>query len=116
MRRPTILLGGGYDKDSEYTEWINSFDGKVKKLILMGATKEKIARDCEKCDFHDYVYVDTFEEEESIDLNDVLKSMADIDQEIEKVQGEFVSLLKDLTSVDADIMSSLNELIGKMER
>ena len=62
MRRPTILLGGGYDKDSEYTEWINSFDGKVKKLILMGATKEKIARDCEKCDFHDYVYVDTFEE------------------------------------------------------
>ena len=61
-------------------------------------------------------YVDTFEEEESIDLNDVLKSMADIDQEIEKVQGEFVSLLKDLTSVDADIMSSLNELIGKMER
>ena len=62
MRRPTILLGGGYDKDSEYTEWINNFDGKVKKLILMGATKEKIARDCEKCDFHDYVYVDTFEE------------------------------------------------------
>ena len=49
-------------------------------------------------------------------MNDVLKSMADIDQEIEKVQGEFVSLLKDLTSVDADIMSSLNELIGKMER
>ena len=61
-------------------------------------------------------YVDTFEEEEPIDLNDVLKSMADIDEEIEKVQGEFVSLLKDLTSVDADIMSSLNELIGKMER
>ena len=60
--------------------------------------------------------MDTFEEEEPIDLNDVLKSMADIDQEIEKVQGEFVSLLKDLTSVDVDIMSSLNELIGKMER
>ena len=62
MRRATILLGGGYDKRFEYTEWINNFDGKVKKLILMGATKEKIARDCEKCDFHDYVYVDTFEE------------------------------------------------------
>lgn len=42
MRRPTILLGGGYDKDSEYTEWINSFDGKVKKLILMGATKKRL--------------------------------------------------------------------------
>lgn len=62
MRRPTVLLGGGYDKDSEYTEWIDSFDGKVKKLILMGATREKIARDAEKCGFHDYVYADTFEE------------------------------------------------------
>ena len=62
MNRPTVLLGGGYDKDSEYTEWINSFDGKVKKLILMGATKEKIARDAEKCGFHEYVFVDTFEE------------------------------------------------------
>ena len=74
--------------------------------------------DIEKNDFNLNIprYVDTFEEEEPIDLNDVLKSMADIDQEIEKVQGEFVSLLKDLTSVDVDIMSSLNELIGKMER
>ena len=74
--------------------------------------------DIEKNDFNLNIprYVDTFEEEEPIDLNDVLKSMADIDQKIEKVQGEFVSLLKDLTSVDVDIMSSLNELIGKMER
>ena len=31
MDRPTYLIGGGYDKQSEYTEWINSFDGKVKK-------------------------------------------------------------------------------------
>lgn len=62
MNRPTILLGGGYDKNSEYTEWIESFEGKVKKLILMGATKEKIAADAEKCGFCDYVYADTFEE------------------------------------------------------
>lgn len=62
MNRPTVLLGGGYDKDSEYTEWIESFDGKVKKLILMGATREKIAADAEKCGFHEYVYADTFEE------------------------------------------------------
>ena len=33
------------------TEWINAFDGKVKKLILIGATKEKIAADAEKCGF-----------------------------------------------------------------
>lgn len=62
MNRKTVLIGGGYDKDSEYTEWIQAFDGKVKKLILIGATKEKIARDAEKCGFYDYVYADTFEE------------------------------------------------------
>ena len=62
MKRKTVLLGGGYDKDSEYTEWIKSFDGKVKKLVLLGQTKEKIAQDAEKCGFFDYVFADTFEE------------------------------------------------------
>jgi len=62
MNRPTVLLGGGYDKDSVYTEWIESFDGKVKKLILLGATKEKIAKDADACGFKDYVFADTFEE------------------------------------------------------
>ena len=62
MKRPTVLIGGGYDKDSEYTEWIESFDGKVKKLILLGQTREKIARDAEKCGFTDYVFADSFEE------------------------------------------------------
>mgnify|MGYP001049804757 FL=1 len=62
MNRRTVLIGGGYDKDSDYTEWIRAFDGKVKKLILLGQTKEKIADAAEKCGFHDYVLVDTFEE------------------------------------------------------
>ncbi len=62
MNRPTVLIGGGYDKNSEYTEWIQSFDGKVKKLILIGATREKIAADAEKCGFTDYVFAETFEE------------------------------------------------------
>lgn len=62
MNRRTVLIGGGYDKNSVYTEWIESFEGKVKKLILIGATREKIARDAEKCGFHDYVFADTFEE------------------------------------------------------
>ena len=62
MNRPTVLIGGGYDKGSEYTEWINSFEGKVKKLILLGDTKEKIAEDAEKCGFTDYEFADSFEE------------------------------------------------------
>ncbi|HIW82923.1 MAG TPA: UDP-N-acetylmuramoyl-L-alanine--D-glutamate ligase [Candidatus Dorea gallistercoris] len=66
MNRPTVLLGGGYDKDSEYTQWIRAFDGKVKKLVLLGQTREKIARDAEKCGFHDYVLADGFEEAVSL--------------------------------------------------
>lgn len=62
MNRRTVLIGGGYDKDSDYTGWIKAFDGKVKKLILLGQTKEKIADAAESCGFHDYVLVDTFEE------------------------------------------------------
>lgn len=42
MKWPTLLIGGGYDKDSEYEEWIRAFAGKVKKFVLLGATREKI--------------------------------------------------------------------------
>ena len=62
MNRPTVLIGGGYDKDSVYTEWIRSFDGKVKKLILLGETKDKIARDARECGFESYVFAGTFDE------------------------------------------------------
>lgn len=45
MSKPTILIGGGYDKGSEFDEWIESFEGKVKYLVLIGQTRKKIA-DC----------------------------------------------------------------------
>ncbi len=41
--------------------------------------------------------------------------MKQTDEEIEKTEGEFVSLLKELTSSDADIMASLNEFIQMIE-
>ena len=47
MVAPTFLIGGGYDKGSEYDEWIAAFDGKVKWLVLIGQTAQKIA-DCAK--------------------------------------------------------------------
>ena len=62
MNRPTLLIGGGYDKASEYDEWIESFDGKVKKLVLIGQTREKIAECAKKHGFTDIVLCDTFEE------------------------------------------------------
>lgn len=62
MNRPTVLIAGGYDKKADYKEWIDSFHGKVKELILLGETKEDIARDAAKEGFDQYVFVDTFEE------------------------------------------------------
>ena len=62
MNRPTLLIGGGYDKQSEYDEWIESFDGKVKKLVLIGQTREKIAQTAEKHGFRDYEFADSLEE------------------------------------------------------
>ena len=47
MVAPTFLIGGGYDKGSEYDEWIEAFDGKVKWLVLIGQIAQKIA-DCAK--------------------------------------------------------------------
>ena len=62
MNRPTVLIGGGYDKDSTYEEWINAFDGKVKKLVLLGATRDKIAETARSLGFEDIVMADSFEE------------------------------------------------------
>lgn len=62
MNCPTVLIGGGYDKESEYDEWIEAFDGKVKCLVLIGQTREKIAECAKKHGFHDIVMADTFEE------------------------------------------------------
>ena len=62
MNRKTVLIGGGYDKDSEYDEWIESFDGKVTYLVLLGATKEKIAECARKHGFENIIFVETMEE------------------------------------------------------
>lgn len=62
MVRPTILIGGGYDKQSDFHDWIRSFDGKVRYLVLIGATKEQIQKEAEECGFTDCILKDTFEE------------------------------------------------------
>ncbi len=62
MNRPTYLIGGGYDKASEYDEWIESFGGKVRKLVLIGQTREKIAECARAHGFNDIVLCDSLEE------------------------------------------------------
>ncbi len=66
MDRPTCLIGGGYDKDSAFTDWICAFDGKVKLLVLIGQTAQKIADDAQEAGFTDYVFADSLKE--AVDL------------------------------------------------
>lgn len=62
MPGPTILIGGGYDKHSEYDEWVKLFPGKVKKLILLGQTKDKIYDCCRKYGFNEVSYAEDMNE------------------------------------------------------
>lgn len=62
MVRPTLLIGGGYDKGGDFTEWIEAFDGKVKLLVLIGQTKEKIAETARRCGFEHIVLAESLEE------------------------------------------------------
>lgn len=62
MSKPTVLIGGGYDKQSEYDEWIEAFEGKVKCLVLIGQTAEKIEACARKHGVDHIVRADSFEE------------------------------------------------------
>lgn len=62
MNRPTVLIGGGYDKQSVYDEWIEAFDGKVKAFVLIGQTKDKIAACARAHGVTNIFMADTFEE------------------------------------------------------
>ena len=62
MNRPTLLIGGGYDKESSYDEWIESFDGKVRYLVLIGQTKEKIKAAAERLGFTDIILCEDLKE------------------------------------------------------
>lgn len=62
MVRPTFLIGGGYDKQSAYGEWIDAFEGKVKELVLIGQTREAIAETAREHGFTNIILKDTLEE------------------------------------------------------
>ncbi|MGI6069890.1 MAG: UDP-N-acetylmuramoyl-L-alanine--D-glutamate ligase [Blautia sp.] len=62
MDRPTLLIGGGYDKESNYEEWIQAFDGKVRYLVLIGQTREKIEAAAHRLGFMDTILADDLKE------------------------------------------------------
>lgn len=41
---PILLIAGGYEKNSDFTEFIENFNGKVKELLLLGFTAPRFAK------------------------------------------------------------------------
>lgn len=73
--------------------------------------------DIEKNDFNLNIprYVDSTEEEEEINLNDLLEEMRETDAELKKVKGEFLGLLGELRVADEGVKKSLADFIKMME-
>lgn len=111
-----------FDKGKKQNAMTDKHIDEVIDLYKRRETVDKEAylasfEDIEKNDFNLNIprYVDNFEQEEQIDINTLLADMKKTDDEIEKVQGEFLSLLKNLTSEDENIKASLNNIISMIE-
>lgn len=79
MPKKTILIAGGYDKGVSFDEWVDSFGDKVKALVLLGNTKNKIKEAAEKKGFT------------NIHIVESLKDAVDVSYEL-AAEGEVVLL------------------------
>lgn len=59
MVKPTLIIGGGYDKNVTFDEWIEAFGSKVKLLVLIGATADKIEACARKHGFNEIERADS---------------------------------------------------------
>ena len=66
MKKPIVLIGGGYDKGSSFDEWTQLFPGRVKHLVLIGVTAPLVRASAEKFGFTAISECKTFKE--AVDL------------------------------------------------
>lgn len=62
MTRPTVLIGGGYDKGSEFDLYVKAFEDRVKLLVLIGQTSDKIEATAKKYGFTNVIKADSLKE------------------------------------------------------
>ena len=118
-----IDASGKYEKGKKQNAMTDEHIDAVIDLYNRRETVEKESylasfEDIEKNDFNLNIprYVDNFEKEEAVDLDALLKTMQQTEDELERIQGEFVSMMKDLTASDDNTMASLNDFIKMFER
>lgn len=51
VSRPLLLIAGGYEKNADFDPFTAAFEGRVRHLILLGKTAERIAQSAEKNGF-----------------------------------------------------------------
>lgn len=66
MKKPIVLIGGGYDKGVSFDEWTQLFPGRVKHLVLIGVTAPQVRASAEKFGFTAISDCETFQE--AVDL------------------------------------------------
>lgn len=59
---PIVLIAGGADKKSDFTSFIRAFDGKVKKMILLGETKFLMEKQAKRFGFFETQTVNNMKE------------------------------------------------------
>lgn len=62
VKKPIILIAGGYDKGSCFDSYIKSFNNKVKHLIVLGDTADKIIFTAKENNFTNITKVNSIDE------------------------------------------------------
>lgn len=62
MRQPTVLLLGGYDKESNFDALFAAFTENIVGAVLLGETKDKLVKAANAAEFTAYETADSFEE------------------------------------------------------
>lgn len=66
MKRPIILLAGGYDKGVSFMDWVKLFPGRVKELVLIGVTAKQIEKEAREVGFTAISTCETFQQAVSL--------------------------------------------------
>ncbi len=97
-------------------------DKHIDEVIDLYNRRETVERESYLASYEDIVkndfnlniprYVDNFEQEEEINLDELLSEMTKTDKELAKAKGECVTLMKSLSASDNTTQESLNKFIG----
>lgn len=76
MARPTVLLLGGSNKNSDYCPVFRAFGGRIKAVVAYGFTRDQILRDAQKTGYQD-IFVCGGSFEDAVKLADSLANPGD---------------------------------------